>query len=501
MFQNKRRLEELIAEYNRMLDYTQDMAKGNLEIHMDEMKEGELSQLAEHITTISQYLDCYISEVSRVLSHLSVGDLSVKVSKETNFQGDFISIKNALKKIIFSLNTTFEKVGTLADKIQMVCELAAKESNEVAEHAEQQAKGISDLSEAIHHISNNVAENAQRTKLVAEYISKAKAESVEGTLYVEDMLRSMGEVTTASQNIKNIIELINAISSQTELLSLNASIEAARAGEAGKGFAVVASEIGKLAIQTTDAVNQTTALVGESLDRVAESERIVQKTAWNFQNIKSEVEKATQESESIVASTKEQESSLKKMVDIVEQISALVQNNAAFAEENASNSTELLEQTSELKKMLEYFILSGQENMRIQDEKHIKQYAEGVIAKLAGRLEREEEFNKTLEKVIEKQDMIECIYIIGENGLQISETVMNPKIDQSVLGEFTPALPGQDHSNKKYFMKGLRLNGAVYDSFRYISGATGNLCKTFAKVFTLKTGQRYVLCVDINCMK
>lgn len=75
--------------------------------------------------------------------------------------------------------------------------------------------------------------------------------------------------------MNSIVELISGITSQTSLLSLNASIEAARAGEAGKGFAVVATEISGMATQTQDATEQITALINNVSGAISEVVEVI----------------------------------------------------------------------------------------------------------------------------------------------------------------------------------------------------------------------------------
>jgi methyl-accepting chemotaxis protein len=84
----------------------------------------------------------------------------------------------------------------------------------------------------------------------------------------DEILGIVGDLQSSSEDVNQIVELINNIASQTRLLALNATIEAARAGDAGRGFAVVAGEVKDLAAQTTDATGDVASSIKAMRDRI-----------------------------------------------------------------------------------------------------------------------------------------------------------------------------------------------------------------------------------------
>lgn len=103
-----------------------------------------------------------------------------------------------------------------------------------------------------------------------------------------------------------------------------------------------------------------------------------------------------------------------------------------------------------------------------------------------------------LEELIGKYADIECIYVLDASGRQTSETVCRCETQYRKNFFFQPALPGDDHSLKKYFyvLINCGLNRHITDS--YISMATGNPCRTISATYTDSEGIRFILCIDIS---
>jgi EAL domain-containing protein (putative c-di-GMP-specific phosphodiesterase class I) len=139
------------------------------------------------------------------------------------------------------------------------------------------------------------------------------------------------------------------------------------------------------------------------------------------------------------------------------------------------------------------------EEIELEQLKH-KQYDEilnGIIQELS--IIEEDKFNLKLNEIINKYNDFECIYILDETGLQVSDTVTRFKnmISQKAL-MFKPAKKGTDHSLKKYyyFLKNMGLSKYVTEP--YISLASGNLCITISDKFEGIINKNYILCIDFN---
>jgi len=476
-----------------------NMSAGNLDIFISEVETEALKATAKDINNISITLNNYISEISKVLSHLSVGDLTISVAKDVKFKGNFNTIKTALKKMSISLNTVFDRLDTIINKIEYAFGECTEQTHAVSENASTQAQEIQEINQLINEINHIVDENILTVTSFSASIEHVKAESVRGREKMNAFDDSMSEMEDSANAIQEIIILISNISNKTKLLALNASIEAARAGESGRGFAVVASEIGTLASQTSSAVSKTTELVEQTLHSVNHSNILAKETTQMFQNIYEAIDTVSHKSIQIASSANKQAESIKNMFQIIDHLSEMGSQNAKLAEESVVSLSQVQAETDLLKQLLATFILEGNSNHLLLDAAGLKESAFSLIETMKGIIFDVPNINRILEQHIQKQKYVECIYIINAKGIQVSDTVMNPSLKIASSENFSPAEIGFDHSEKRYLRQALLLDGEIFESHEYISSATGGLCKTYA-VLCKNNTEEFVLCIDMMCM-
>jgi twitching motility protein PilJ len=206
------------------------------------------------------------------LSSLADGDLTVQATVTEDITG---AIADSINYAIEALR---ELVATINDSSILV-DAAAKQTEGTARHllrsAETQAKQAAAASESMARMAISIEEvsgNAERCSDVARHsveIAHKGGEAVRRTIAgmntiretIQDTSKRIKRLGESSQEIGNIVELIEEIAEQTNILALNASIEASRAGEASRGFAVVADEVQKLAERSATATKKIEVLV------------------------------------------------------------------------------------------------------------------------------------------------------------------------------------------------------------------------------------------------
>jgi twitching motility protein PilJ len=206
------------------------------------------------------------------LADLAEGDLTVHASVTENFTGAIADSINfaidQMRALVSNINRLSVRVARAADETQGTAKNLASAAENQAREIGAASTAINDMAVSIDHVSSNAAESAAVADRAVAIASKG-SEVVHATISGMDNIRGQIQETAkrikrlgeSSQEIGDIVSLINDIADQTNILSLNAAIQASMAGDAGRGFAVVADEVQRLAERSSAATKQIAALV------------------------------------------------------------------------------------------------------------------------------------------------------------------------------------------------------------------------------------------------
>ena len=164
-------------------------------------------------------------------------------------------------------------------------------------------KIISTSSEISVNVANSVTElaaSASEINATAEEIAATTMEVARGS---QTQAKSLAEINSMAQDIRDVIKIVTNISEQTNLLALNASIEAGRAGEAGLGFAVVAEKVQKLAEESKSSVEKTVDIVINIVEKIDSVASFSQDISHSMEEISSAAEEQTASMEEITATS------------------------------------------------------------------------------------------------------------------------------------------------------------------------------------------------------
>lgn len=334
------------------------LAAGDLSAEIAYQSEDELGSLAGATKDLVATLKTIIGDISYCLGTMSNGDFSVDSQHPDKYVGQYKEILDAVTGIRFTLSDTLRDINESSHQVNTASEQVSSSAQDLAQGASDQASSIEELSATIVELSDKVQRNAENAKNADKLSAEAARETAQSNQYMQEMIEAMQEISKASSEIEKIINTINDIAQQTNLLSLNAAIEAARAGEAGKGFAVVAGEVGNLANESAAAVQNTTELIGKTIEAVGNGTRIVNNTAESLKKVIEQAGLVGKTIQKISEASMEQAEASEQLRQGVDTISSVVQANAAVAEESSATSEELSAQAQMLKERISKFVLA-----------------------------------------------------------------------------------------------------------------------------------------------
>ncbi len=205
----------------------------------------------------------------------------------------------------------------------------ASGAQDLSKRTEQQAASLEETAAALDEITANVTTASKRTDEARNVAHEANVSAERSASVVSEAEQAMRRIEDSSEQISNIISVIDEIAFQTNLLALNAGVEAARAGEAGKGFAVVAQEVRELAQRAATAAKEIKGLIEKSSAEVGTGVRLVLETGQSLKSISDHVSRINQLMEAIATSAREQSTGLGEINTAVNQMDQSTQQNAA----------------------------------------------------------------------------------------------------------------------------------------------------------------------------
>jgi methyl-accepting chemotaxis protein len=276
-------------------------------------------------------------------------EIDVRGSDET------ADLMAALRDMNGSLGQMVEAVRGAGEQIALGATQIAAGNSDLSHRTERQAGSLQQTAAAMDQLNAALRGNSEAAQRASALAERAAGSVASGSVAMEQVVSTMGEIAGASKQIADIIGVIDGIAFQTNILALNAAVEAARAGEQGRGFAVVAGEVRALAQRSGEAARQIRGLILRSVERVAEGTRQVGQAGQAMNEILREVGEVNTLIGQISSSTDEQSRGVGEVHDAVAHLDEATQQNAAMVEQAAAASGSLREQAERLSALMARF--------------------------------------------------------------------------------------------------------------------------------------------------
>ena len=311
----------------------------------------QAATLKDELESENQRNQAAILRLLDELGDLADGDLTVQATVTEDFTGAIADSINysidQLRSLVQTINNSAVQVASAAQETQSTAMHLAEASEHQAQEIAGASAAVNEMAVSIDQVSANAAESAAVAERAVAIANKG-AEVVQATIHGMDTIREQIQETSkrikrlgeSSQEIGDIVSLINDIADQTNILALNAAIQASMAGEAGRGFAVVADEVQRLAERSAAATKQIETLV--KTIQTDTNEAVISMEATT-----AEVVKGARLAQDAGVALEEIENVSKTLADLIQNISNAARQQAASAGHISNTMNVIQEITSQ----------------------------------------------------------------------------------------------------------------------------------------------------------
>lgn len=305
-----------------------------------------------------------LEKLSQALDRIADGEIATQTISDR--AADESSEAGRLWHTLAQMRTDLGKIVTQVRSSAETIALGAREIADghanLSQRTEKQASTLEEIAAGMEELAGTVQQNAAHCKSAADLSQSALATANRGAEAVHRAMHSMSAIEESSRRMADITGVIQGIAFQTNILALNAAVEAARAGDHGRGFGVVASEVRSLAHRSADAAKEIKALIGQSVEQIAEGGRDASAAGKRIDDIVVSVEKVSRLIGEVTTASGEQSAGVGEVNKAIMQLEGVTQQNAALVEEAAASTLHFQDEAARLLEVVGAFKLDRMES-------------------------------------------------------------------------------------------------------------------------------------------
>ena len=294
-----------------------------------------------------------VGSIGKGLANLAAGDLTARL--EEPLPAAYEPLRHDLNSATDQLRAIVSGIIENSAAIRLGIGEITQASDDLSQRTEHQAASLEQTAAALDQVTTTVGKTADGARCASDAVQRTRSDAEKSGEVVRQAVTAMQQIEHSSQQISQILGVIDEIAFQTSLLALNASVEAAHAGDTGRGFAVVASEIRSLAQRSAEAARDIKALIATSAEHVGCGVRLVGEAGQVLSRISAEVGTITGAVTEIAASAQEQAAALNEINAAINQMDQVTQQNAAMVEQSTAASHSLAQETAALEQRVQHF--------------------------------------------------------------------------------------------------------------------------------------------------
>ncbi len=347
------------AIVNDIASVVEGMKGGEFNRRIQAEAEGSFLTIKHDINEAMDIISSAINGITHIVSAQANGDLTQECTAD--FAGQLYELQTAINQSSKTLKNIISQAMNSANTVNLAAEQVSSGSADLSSRVQEQASALEETSATMHQMAAAVQANTANARKVADLAHQVQNQSSDGVQVMQQTIAAMQAIQDSSNQISEIVSLIDGIAFQTNLLALNAAVEAARAGEHGRGFAVVASEVRALAGKSADAAKDIKGLIENSINRIENGTRLANKSGEMLGGISHSVEQVAGMIEEIATSSHEQSVGIAQVHQAITQIDAVTQQNSALVEQTTAAAESLRNEAENLQQNMAFFN-TGEQN-------------------------------------------------------------------------------------------------------------------------------------------